>query len=206
MACRRILPAKPRPNLAVHKRTAEAASFSGVVVNAGARRIINNANVPDPSGYSLDLPMMHAAPDHPPAGLLRRLAAIFYDSLLLSALWLGVATAFLVTSGGRLSAPDRPLWLLYAFRATLLLVAFLFFGWFWTRGGQTLGMRAWRLKVVADQGQSVTWLLALRRFAAAGLSWAVLGVGFWWVTIDPEKRAWHDRLSGTNIVVLPKPR
>jgi len=145
-------------------------------------------------------------PDLPAAGLLRRLAAILYDSLLISALWFGVATVFLSLSGGRLSAPDRPLWLLYTFRATLLLVTFLFFGWFWTRGGQTLGMRAWRLKVVAGPGQAITWSQALRRFAAAGLSWAALGLGFWWVIVDREKRAWHDRLSGTRVVVLPKPR
>lgn len=149
--------------------------------------------------------MTNAAPDPLPAGLLRRLAAILYDSLLLSALWLAVATVFLAASDGRLAMPDRPLWLLYAFRATLLLVAFLFFGWFWTRGGQTLGMRAWRLKVVTDQGRSLTWLLALRRFSAAALSWAALGAGFWWAIFDREKRAWHDRLSGTHLVVLPKP-
>jgi len=149
--------------------------------------------------------MSHIEPSLPAAGLLRRLAAILYDSLLLSALWFAVATALLALSGGRLSAPDRPLWLLYVFRATLLLVTFLFFGWFWTRGGQTLGMRAWRLKVIADREQPLTWTQAARRFAAAGLSWAALGLGFLWVTVDSEKRAWHDRLSGTRVVVLPKP-
>jgi len=109
-------------------------------------------------------------------------------------------------SSGRLTAPDRPLWLLYSFRTTLLLVSFLFFGWFWMRGGQTLGMRAWRLKVIADTGSAVTWSQALRRFVAAGLSWAALGLGYWWAMVDREKRAWHDTLSGTRVVVLPKPR
>ena len=149
--------------------------------------------------------MSHIEPSLPAAGLLRRLAAILYDSLLLSALWFTVATTLLALSGGRLSAPDRPLWLLYVFRATLLLVTFLFFGWFWTRGGQTLGMRAWRLKVIADREQPLTWTQATRRFAAAGLSWAVLGLGFLWIIVDSEKRAWHDSLSATRVVVLPKP-
>ena len=150
---------------------------------------------------------MPAAVSNPPAaGLWRRLATILYDSLLLVALWFAVATIFLAISGGRLAAPDRPLGLLYAFRATLLLVSFLFFGWFWTRGGQTLGMHAWRLKLISDSGPALTWSQALRRFAAAGLSWAALGLGYWWVMIDREKRAWHDILSGTRVVVLPKPR
>jgi uncharacterized RDD family membrane protein YckC len=150
--------------------------------------------------------MPYPASNPPPAGLARRLGSILYDSLLLLALWFGVAAVFLVLSGGQLAAPDRPLWLLFVFRAVLLLVSFLFFGWFWMRGGQTLGMRAWRLKLVADAGSAITWSLALRRFAAAGLSWAALGLGFWWCLIDRDRRAWHDRLSRTHLVVLPKER
>lgn len=150
---------------------------------------------------------MPDSPSRPPAaGFWRHLAAILYDSLLLLALWLAVSAVFLAISGGRLAAPERPLWLLYAFRAALALVSFLFFGWFWTRGGQTLGMRAWRLKLVADPGPAVTWSQALRRFVAAGLSWAVLGLGFGWIIVDRQKRAWHDYLSSTRVVVLPKTR
>jgi uncharacterized RDD family membrane protein YckC len=86
----------------------------------------------------------------------------------------------------------------------LLLIAFAFFGWFWVHGGQTLGMRAWRLRLVSADGGPVSWKQAAIRFAAALLSWSCLGLGFFWALIDREKRAWHDRLSGTRLILLPK--
>jgi uncharacterized RDD family membrane protein YckC len=131
--------------------------------------------------------------------LLRRLAAIFYDSLLLIAVWF-VLTAFALplTAGEAVPAGN----LLYRFY--LLLTALIFFGGFWTHGGQTLGMRAWRLKVQQPNGQPITRGQALRRFIFALLSWLPLGAGFWWILIDKRGQAWHDRLSATELIVVPK--
>lgn len=145
-------------------------------------------------------------PSTPPAGLARRLAALLYDSLLLLALWFLTSALLLAASGGLLSQPDRPLWLLVLLRASLLLVTFLFWAGFWTHGGQTLGMRAWRLKLVDTDGGPVSWRQAVLRCLAALLSLVPLGLGYLWILLDPQRRAWHDRLSGTRIVVLPKIR
>lgn len=145
-------------------------------------------------------------PPTPAAGLLRRLAALLYDSLLLLALWFATAALLLAASGGLLSQPDRPPWLLLLEQISLLLVTFLFWGGFWTHGGQTLGMRAWRLKLVGDDGSPISWQQAARRCLAALLSLAPLGLGYLWILIDPQRRAWHDRLSGTRVVVVPKNR
>lgn len=148
--------------------------------------------------------MTEIIPPYPPAGLARRLAALLYDSLLLVALWFVSSALFLAASGGLLAAPDRPQWLLYGFRLALLLVAFGFYGWFWTHGGQTLGMRAWRLKLVSLDGGPVRLSAAIRRLLAALVSSAALGLGFLWVWVDRDGCAWHDRLSGTRVVQLPK--
>jgi uncharacterized RDD family membrane protein YckC len=137
-------------------------------------------------------------------GLNRRLAAMLYDGLLLVALWF-VATALLLTvSGGHLTDADRPLWLLYTLRVSLLLVALMFFAGFWTHGGQTLGMRAWRLKLISASGDSVNWKQALWRFAAAIPSVGAFGLGLFWILLDQERCAMHDRLSGTRLVLLAK--
>jgi uncharacterized RDD family membrane protein YckC len=136
-----------------------------------------------------------------PAGLLRRLAALLYDTLVLLALWLTAAVPFVWIAN---SAPQGPL-MRAAFQVYLLAIAFAFFGWFWVHGGQTLGMRAWRLRVVDNEGRAVTWAQATRRFAAAILSLLCAGIGLLWVMHDRERCAWHDRLSGTRVVVLPKP-
>ena len=140
-----------------------------------------------------------ADPQPQPAGLGRRLAAIVYDSLLLFAvLYLATLPALLINRGEPVSS-GNVLYQLY-----LLLVAFLFYGWFWTHGGQTLGMRAWRIRVEATNGQAISWRQALVRFACAGVSWACLGVGFLWIVVDRRRRAWHDRLSRSVILLLPK--
>jgi uncharacterized RDD family membrane protein YckC len=87
----------------------------------------------------------------------------------------------------------------------LLCIAFAILGWFWVHGGQTLGMRAWRLRLVsATNNGPVSWQQALKRFAAALLSWCCLGAGFLWALFDREKRTWHDRLSGTRLILMPK--
>jgi len=145
-------------------------------------------------------------PDPIPAapGLARRLAAILYDGLLLAALWLVATALLLAVSGGSLADPDRPLWLLYTLRFGLLLVTFLFFTGFWTHGGQTLGMRAWRLKLVSANGGPVNRKQALWRFAAAIPSVGACGLGLFWMLLDQERCAVHDRLSGTRLVLLAK--
>jgi uncharacterized RDD family membrane protein YckC len=137
-------------------------------------------------------------------GLVRRLAAMLYDGLLLVALWFVATALLLAVSGGHLSDPERPLWLLYTLRASLLLVTFMFFAGFWTNGGQTLGMRAWRLKLISVSGDPVNWKQALWRFAAAIPSVGALGLGLFWMLLDQERCAVHDRLSGTRLVLLAK--
>ena len=99
----------------------------------------------------------HRLPSTP--GLFRRLGAIFYDSLLLIATWfLFTIFALPLTMGEAIPAGN----ILY--RLYLLLIALAFFGGFWTHGGQTLGMRAWRIKVQQPNGQLITWRQVLLRF------------------------------------------
>lgn len=134
-----------------------------------------------------------------PAHLLRRLGAIFYDSLLLLAvLFVAGLPLPLIPESVRLDP-----WVRYATLAYLLLVSFVFFGWFWTHGGQTLGMRAWRLRVISEDGEPVGWQRAGRRFAWSILSWAAAGLGFLWSLADRQRLAWHDRLSGTRLILVP---
>jgi len=150
--------------------------------------------------------MTESAPDLAPPGLLRRLAAMAYDGLLVLALAFAVSALLLWTSGGRLGQPDRPLWLLWAHRIILVVSAWGFFAWFWLHGGQTLGMRAWRLRLVANDGGAITLGQTVRRFAGAALSLAAFGLGYLWILVDRKQRSWHDRLSGTHLIVVPKHR
>ncbi|HUG98342.1 MAG TPA: RDD family protein [Gammaproteobacteria bacterium] len=137
---------------------------------------------------------MNLVPIGQAPGLIRRLAACLYDCLVLIALLMVAGAAWVGLS--RTAVPPGD-WL---FRAYLLAVAALFFAGFWRRG-ETLGMRAWKLRIVAADGRPPGWGRGLLRFAMALLSWAVFGLGFWWVLVDLERLAWHDRLSGTRLVL-----
>ena len=130
-----------------------------------------------------------------PPGLWRRLVAITYDTLLLVAV-LFVATAIVLPfTGGEAIRPHHPLYTAY-----LWLVAFAYFGWCWTHGGQTLGMRTWHIRVVTADGGAAGWHQALLRFLGALLAWVPLGAGYLWVLVDRERLAWHDRISGTKLI------
>lgn len=157
------------------------------------------------------------------ARLPRRLAAIVYDGLLLAGVLL-VATALalglaVLVIGGERAKLHSPLQGNPFFSSYLLFVCFFFFAGFWIHGGQTLGMRAWRLRVQRRDGRGIGWWRALLRFLSAGIwpipvaayLYRVLGVG-----VGPSLTAGvaclvlvlalrlPDRLSETELVVLPK--
>jgi uncharacterized RDD family membrane protein YckC len=132
------------------------------------------------------------------APLARRLAAICYDALLLAAILFLFTLAVVALRGGR-AVDAGTVW----FGLSLVAVAFLFFGWFWTHGGQTLGMRAWRIRLIRPDARPIGWRQALLRFVAAWLAALPLGLGLWWSWLDADRRCWHDRLSGTRVVREP---
>lgn len=135
-----------------------------------------------------------------PAGFLRRMGAVLYDALLLFAILMLVSYPYVWLTGG-----GKPGFLVRtAYQIYILAISFLFYGGFWVRGGQTLGLRSWRLRLVRLDGGPITWMHAFKRFVGAMLSWLCLGLGFLWAMYDRDKLAWHDRLSGTRLVRLPK--
>jgi uncharacterized RDD family membrane protein YckC len=138
------------------------------------------------------------------AGLLRRLGAMLYDGLLVVALMMVATALLLLFTGGEAITADRFGVFEYVYRAVLLAIVVGFFGSFWIRRGQTLGMAAWRLKLERDDGAAITWPDALKRLAGAAVSLLALGLGYVWIWIDRDRLAWHDRWSRTRIIVMPK--
>jgi uncharacterized RDD family membrane protein YckC len=138
---------------------------------------------------------------HAPAAVWRRLAALCYDLLLLAAI---VVCFTLVVLAARLGAavPPGSGW----FEASLLGIAMAFFCGFWVHGGQTVGMRAWHIRVVRDDGRALTWGAAAARFGAGLVSTLPAGLGLWWSFFDRDKRGWHDRWTGTRVVRAAPPR
>ncbi|WP_260291381.1 RDD family protein [Sedimenticola hydrogenitrophicus] len=138
-------------------------------------------------------------------GLPRRLAAMLYDALLVFGLLLlasMVVTLPVGIVGGE--AASQALSANLLFQLWLALVPPAFFLLFWLKGGQTLGMRSWRLRVVRNDGSPLRFSDAVKRLLGALLSWLPLGLGYLWVLVDRDGLAWHDRLSGTRLILLAK--
>ena len=136
-------------------------------------------------------------------GLLRRLAAIFYDTLLVAALWFLATMPFIASQGGEhLDSSSGALHIVY--QLTLVLVTYAFFVGFWIARGRTLGMQSWGLQLESVDGSVPGIGAATLRFVAACLSWAVFGLGFVWQLWDAERLTWHDRLSRTRLVYYPR--
>lgn len=139
-----------------------------------------------------------SATDLPVAGVGRRLAALTYDLLLLAAIWMLVTIAVLAARGGDpVPAGSLP------FRLLLLLTAAGFFVGFWVAGGQTPGMRTWRLRIVGRQEGPPDLPTGVIRFAVGLLSGACLGLGLFWLWLGRPAQTWYDRLAGTRVIVLP---
>ena len=130
-----------------------------------------------------------------PAGLTRRFASLAYEVLLVLALSFFAGFAFQGASASLLEGVSRHL-----FRAYLFLVIGLYFIPCWIRGGQTLPMKAWGLKLVSKHGAPVTAAGATARYLIAWVSLSMLGLGFLWAEWDSERQFLHDRLAGTRIV------
>ena len=133
-------------------------------------------------------------------GFFRRLAAQTYDLLLLIAV-LFLATALLLPFTAGMAVTDHHV-LIY--RLYLVVVSFFFYGWFWTHGGQTLGLRAWKIKVLTLDQKPLGWTQTLLRFTTAIASWGFFGLGFLWILVDKNRRGWHDHLSKTALFFDPQ--
>ena len=156
--------------------------------------------------------MLSPQGDYAPAGLVRRLAAMFYDFLLCVALMMVVTLVYqqgllrlvygseklrqLADQGGLIGDP---------LLSSLLFVSlFAFFAKFWTHSGQTLGMQVWGVRVQNADGTRISLLQALLRFIISIGSWACLGLGFLWMLWDKDKHTWQDRYSESVVVQIPK--
>ncbi len=130
----------------------------------------------------------------PPPGFLRRMGAILYDGILLCSVFFLTTALLLPLNDGKAFNSGQWFYPLY-----LLWVSFMFFSWFWTHGGQTLGMRAWKIRLCTLDHQALGWRHALVRFVGAMFSWGAGGLGFLWVLFNEKKLSWHDLISKTQI-------
>ena len=135
------------------------------------------------------------APVPVPCGLGRRILVMFYDAIAIVALMMAVTALSLLT-------PLREQMVLLDPIPTVLMALtwFLYLAWCWRRNGLTLGMRAWRVQLIFDDGKRPGWGRCLLRFVVSLASATLLGMGFIWCLLNPQRRSWHDLVSGSYLI------
>ncbi|MTI12443.1 RDD family protein [Sansalvadorimonas verongulae] len=144
--------------------------------------------------------------DLQPAPLWRRLAAMFYDTMLVLAMVMVISGLYhAIVHNWLLGLESAPTGFNPLLSTILLFVMFFFFAHFWGKNGQTLGMQAWRLRVRSTKtGRNLTLIQSLLRFIVAIPALGLAGLGVFWIVIDKKKRTWYDRYSESEVVLIPK--
>lgn len=124
----------------------------------------------------------------------RRLGAMLYDGFCLVGLLLAATQIAMMVNGFK-PFNGEPLFQVY-----LLAVMTLYFAWFWSHHGQTIGMRAWKLTVSRRDGQPMSFAYACLRFFAAVIGILSAGLGLFWCLVDREGQTAYDRLMGTRVL------
>lgn len=129
------------------------------------------------------------------ASLLRRLASMVYDTVLVIALLLIATFPFVRLTGGSVTPVTSAVLQIY-----LLIVCAVYFLWFWRHGGQTLAMKTWRIRLVSVEGPVPSLPRLLLRFVAALLGIACAGIGLIWALWDRDHQFLHDRIARTRLI------
>ena len=118
---------------------------------------------------------------------------MLYEFLLAFAVAFFAGWIFFFASGGRDATHG---WLRHAEQAFILAVLAAYFLWCWLRGGQTLAMKAWKIRLV-----DVTPRRGILRFVYA-VVFVPTGISLLWAVFDKDRQFLHDRLAGTRLALV----
>ncbi|MCF6226412.1 MAG: RDD family protein [Xanthomonadales bacterium] len=130
--------------------------------------------------------------------LLRRLMVILYDSFAVLSISFLLTALWVIGNSGEAVTPGQTAYPLYL--ASLFLAAWFYFAISWRKGGATLGMRAWKIKLVTDTGDKISWMASMVRFCTAWLGLIVFASGFILSLLRKDRACWHDLVSHSRLV------
>lgn len=81
-----------------------------------------------------------------------------------------------------------------------LLLSLVYFTYFHSVTGQSIGKGLLKIKVIQTTGEPINFKIALIRWGGYFISGLAMNLGFLWVLFDKNKQAWHDKIVGTYVV------
>ena len=161
------------------------------------------------AGWQTPVETVGPAPGIAFAGHGPRLIAYIVDGLILTiALFVLIALPAMVGFVAFARGPGPGMGVIAVVVVLSLLaivVSIAYFPFFWARGGQTPGMKLFRLRVVRDRdGGPISGGQAVMRLVGYWINSAVLYIGFAWILVDQRRRGWHDLIAGTVVIVDPR--
>ncbi|MFC3853694.1 RDD family protein [Salinispirillum marinum] len=133
----------------------------------------------------------------------RRLAAFFYDVLVVVGLLIILSFPYLGIYHW-LTGADAVATSTISFQVYLLFIVFGYVYLSWQRAGQTIGMKAWRIKAINQDGNRLNARQILLRFTVGLVSVLLCGLGYFWAFVDPQRRTLPERVSNSTTVFIPK--
>lgn len=161
------------------------------------------APAPPQMSWQAPPPELGPAPGIRFAGYAQRLLAYIVDAVILGVVVVVLSfVLFAIVAGAAssdsdgLAAAGVVVWLIL-----ILVVSLAYFPYFWARGGQTPGMRMFRLRVVRDvDGGPISGTAAVLRLFGYWVNQVVFYIGFIWIFVDKRRRGWHDLIAGTVVI------
>ena len=140
------------------------------------------------------------------AGFFTRFFALFIDSILMGIIAMIIMFIFGGMLGVTSSIDSGFLNFLMGTASFLIIVLmtffqFFYFGYFWSKSGQSLGMKMLNIKVVRRDGEPLSFLRAgLRGSVGYWISSFIFWLGFIWAAFAANKETWHDKIFDTWVV------
>ena len=133
--------------------------------------------------------------------LFRIFAAIFYDLIVVCGILMvaGFAIVPIYHMVAHQDAIPAGNWF---FRVLLYLIVFSYYAFSWQRGGQTIGMKSWKLKLISNNEVPPTLLRYFLRYVGGQLSCAIALLGYIMIWLGPRHLMLHDLLSQTRMISL----
>jgi uncharacterized RDD family membrane protein YckC len=141
------------------------------------------------------------------ASLIKRLLSTLYDGLILIAvsfLYFFALTMFSLFVFGNDTENYQPNVGGLAVQIGWGACIIAFYCFFWLKVGQTVAMKAWKIRLVSTSNSELTPQQCVVRCLTGFLSLSCFGLGYFWILVDKDKLALHDRISKTRVVALPK--